>query len=55
MDHPIHEEYQRAWNDYAEQIQRVKAAHWLKWLEEINQSDMWDASRLVTGPASDGG
>jgi len=55
MDHPIHEEYRRAWNDYAEQIQRVKAAHWLKWLEEINQSDMWDASRLVTGPASDRG
>jgi ribonuclease HI/exonuclease III len=53
--HPIHEEFRRARNDYSSHIQEVKASHWTSWINNIHEADMWNASRLVTGPSSDGG
>jgi hypothetical protein len=33
----------------------AKTEHWAVWLEGIDELSLWTASRLVTGPASDGG
>ena len=54
-DHPIHEEFRQARNDYSELIRKTKVEHWIEWLEGLDETNVWDASRLATGPASDGG
>ena len=54
-NHPIHEEFQQALNDYSELIQKTKMEHWIDWLEGLDEASIWEASRLATGPASDGG
>jgi ribonuclease HI/exonuclease III len=54
-NHPSHETYRCARNDYAEHLQAAKTEHWAAWLSDISEAGVWDASRLVTGPASDGG
>jgi ribonuclease HI len=54
-DHPDHELYRKARNSYANLLQETKTKHWADWLVSIDQQSVWTASRLVTGPASDGG
>ena len=51
-NHPIHEEFRWACNDYSELIRKTKMEHWIEGLDEMS---VWEASRLATGPASDGG
>jgi hypothetical protein len=53
--HPVHEEYQQQWNCYSEMICKAKAEHWADWLEGLDQTSMWQASRLATSPATDAG
>jgi hypothetical protein len=53
--HPAHERYRKQRNKYSESIQKAKAEHWAEWLENINQTSIWQASRLITSPASDAG
>jgi hypothetical protein len=53
--HPDHKRYKIARNLYAEEIRRAKAEHWATWLAEMDGDSVWTASRLATGPASDGG
>ena len=36
-------------------IHKAKAGHWTKWLEEINESGIWDASKLLMTLATDAG
>jgi ribonuclease HI len=55
MNHPIHEEYRRQRNRYSDHIQKAKAEHWVEWLEGLDQVSIWQASRLVTSPATDAG
>jgi hypothetical protein len=52
--HPIHEEY-RQHNRYSKMIRKTKAEYWIEWLEGLNKSSIWQASRLVTAPATDAG
>ena len=52
---PIHEQHRQARNQYSESIRTAKIEHWIGWLEGLDETSVWDASRLVTGPASDGG
>ncbi|KAF5383195.1 hypothetical protein D9615_004913 [Tricholomella constricta] len=54
-DHLIHEEYRQKRNSYSEMIRTAKAEHWAEWLEGLDESSVWTASRLVTSPASDAG
>ena len=36
-------------------IRKAKAEHWADWLEGMDQTSMWQVSRLVTSPATDAG
>ena len=36
-------------------IRNAKAEHWVEWLEGLDQTSVWQASRLVTSPATDAG
>jgi len=36
-------------------IHKAKAEHWTKWLEGTDESSIWDASKLLTMPATDVG
>jgi hypothetical protein len=53
--HPVHDEYQCQPNHYLEMIWEAKAEHWVEWLEGLNETSIWEASRLVTSPATDAG
>jgi len=53
--HSTHERYRRLRNEYSEMIRTAKVEHWVAWLEGLDETSIWDASRLVTGPATDGG
>ena len=55
QDHPIHEEFHMVRNTYSLQICKAKAKHWAEWLEKLDGPSVWTASRLVMGPATDGG
>ena len=53
--HPIHEEYRQQCNQYSEMICKAKAEHWAEWLEGIDESSIWDASKLLMMLATDAG
>ena len=36
-------------------ILTAKAEHWVEWLEGLDEVSVWQASRLVTAPATDAG
>jgi hypothetical protein len=38
-----------------ELIRKTKAEHWAQWIEGIDESSIWQASRLMTLPATDAG
>lgn len=52
--HPIHTQYQCAWNDYTALIKATKRKHWESWLEGVTKDNVWTANNLVTGPPTDG-
>ena len=54
-NHPIHEDFCRIRNNYSDLIWKTKTEHWIGWLEGLDETSVWEASRLATGPASDGG
>jgi len=33
----------------------AKAEHWVEWLQGLDESSIWQVSRLVTSPATDAG
>ena len=53
--HPVHAEYRRQCNRYSEMIRTAKAEHWVEWLEGLDESSIWQASKLVTSPTTDAG
>ena len=55
MRHPVHEEYRRQRNHYSEMIRKAKTEHWIEWLEGLDESSVWQASRIVMSPATDTG
>ena len=54
-EHPVHAQFQRKRNDYAQLLTDTKQKHWAEWLANISSSDMWTASRLVSGGMPEGG
>ena len=54
-DDTSHEEFRKARNDYSLAIRDAKAAHWLEWLETLDEEGVCTANRMATWPASDGG
>ncbi|KAJ6459125.1 hypothetical protein C8R47DRAFT_1059433, partial [Mycena vitilis] len=53
--HPDHEEARITRNLYSEAVQNTKAACWVEWLESLDSTDVWTASRIALGPPNDGG
>jgi len=53
--HPVHEEYRRQQNRYSEMIRKAKVEHWVEWLEGLDESSIWQASKLVMSQATDAG
>ena len=54
-DHPIHEEHHKIRNQYRNEIQAAKKAHWAEFLEHMTNRDIWTANQYISGDASDGG
>jgi len=36
-------------------IHKAKVEHWVEWLEGLDETSVWQASRLVTAPTTDAG
>ena len=53
--HPVHEEYRRQRNHYSEKIRHAKAEHWIGWLEGLDETSIWQASKLMMAPPTDAG
>lgn len=53
-NHPAHEVYRRARNDYAQQIKHTKLDHWKDFLNDVDSQNLWTASRFVKATPSDG-
>jgi hypothetical protein len=51
--HPIHKEYRQQHNQYAELLRMTKTEHWAEWLEGLDESSVWQASKIMTTPSSD--
>ncbi|KAG5733033.1 putative 115 kDa protein in type-1 retrotransposable element [Termitomyces sp. T112] len=54
-DHPAHEAFQRARNDYGQAIRDTSRRHWEGWLESVDAKSIWDANTFVAMAPSDGG
>lgn len=54
-NHPIHEDFRRARNDYGQAIKDEKRRHWEEWLEQVDTKTVWDAKKFVTAAPTDGG
>ena len=52
---PIHEEFRQVRNLYSEAIWKAKDEHWVEWLENLDEGDIWMANRMMSGAATDGG
>jgi len=54
-NHPVHEEHRKYRNLVTETIRKTKKEHWISYLEDLNQQDVYTASRYATSPPGDGG
>jgi hypothetical protein len=54
-EHPVHAEYRRARNVYAQEIKDAKKAHWEGFLEDLDDDTIWVAGRFVGSEPQDGG
>ena len=52
-DHPVHKEYRQQHNKYAQHIKQAKDDHWVAWLENLDMSGIWQASKFISSPPSD--
>lgn len=41
--------------EYKKDISRQKPEYWIKWLEELDNNDIWIANKVVTMEPTDGG
>ena len=51
--HPIHEQYQNQCNKYAELLRKTKTTQWDEWLKDLDESNVWQASRFIATPPTD--
>jgi len=54
-NHPVHEAYKTANNDYGNTIKKPKVAHWMAFLEGMTGRELWTTNRYISNPVSDGG
>ena len=53
LQHPIHDEYRVFRRQYAKAIRTAKQQHWEEWLESLNETTVWTASRYANSPPTD--
>jgi len=53
--HPSHEERRKLLNEYGEAIIKAKCQHWMDYLEEAADHELWTANRYLREPTGDGG
>ena len=51
--HPIHDEYKAIRSQYAQAIRMAKQQHWTEWLESLDETTVWTASRYADNPPTD--
>jgi ribonuclease HI len=51
--HPVHEQYRTQRNKYANDIKEAKTKHWKDWLEGLNNTSVWQATKFISGPPTD--
>ena len=52
-DHPIHEEYRAACNDFTEKVEKNKLDHWTEYLEETDTHSIWTTHKYLMDEPSD--
>ncbi|KAJ6569114.1 hypothetical protein B0H19DRAFT_848864, partial [Mycena capillaripes] len=52
-EHPVHGEAREAKTTYTKAIAAAKVSHWVQWLEQISDQDVWDAHRFLSAEPSD--
>ena len=52
-DHPIHEEYRVACNNFAEKVEKNKLDHWTEYLKETDAHSIWITHKYLTDKPSD--
>lgn len=52
-DHPSHEEHRIFRNKVSDTIYKAKKEHWMQFLEEATQREIWIANKYVSAPSSD--
>jgi len=53
LSHPIQDEYKALRCQYAQAIRTAKQQHWTEWLESLNETTVWTASRYANSPPTD--
>lgn len=54
-DDPIHEEFRKERNKYAEHIHSAKQEHWLSWIAQTDAENLFTLHRFISSSASEGG
>jgi len=54
-DHPAHQILKAAEDSFAEAMTKAKRNHWIKYLENMMEKDIWTANKYVSEPVSNGG
>lgn len=52
---PIHEDFRKARNEYAEHVYKAKQEHWLEWVAQTDTDNLYTLHKFISSPASDGG
>ena len=53
--HPCHWDYHLQCNAYTGLVQSTKKQHWIEWLENADETNIWSINCLMSGPSTDGG
>lgn len=54
-DHPVHAEHSAIRTKYGDAIENAKRQHWIDFLEEASEKEMWTANKYISNPVGDGG
>lgn len=53
LNHPIHDEYKTAVDNFVTTLEKTKAQHWIDWLENITAQDIYIANKYITDEPND--
>src|SRR5882762_9733725 len=52
---PIHAEAWAACNKYSAALDKARQKHWMDWLKNVSEPDIWSAHQYIAKPAVNGG